>query len=75
MQSVDNFLFILSSPREWWFYAISVHLDPIHKKNVSSSLSFALERARDIVTYSKVYQEFVNKPDLVSSELKVVKFL
>lgn len=64
---------IKENPRAWWVYVISVHLDPIHKKKISTTLSYALERARDIVTYTKVYQEYINKLDLLSDELKASK--
>nr|XP_042913732.1 vacuolar protein sorting-associated protein 13D-like [Parasteatoda tepidariorum] len=60
------------SAQKWWSYAISVHLQPISDKNKVYTWAFALERAHDIASYSKVYQEFLNKTDL-TAESKALK--
>ncbi|GFW33199.1 vacuolar protein sorting-associated protein 13D [Trichonephila clavipes] len=61
-----------NNARKWWTYAIAVHLEPLQKQNKACTWSFVLERARDITSYSKVYQEYLSKPDL-SPDSKALK--
>ncbi|CAL1290806.1 unnamed protein product [Larinioides sclopetarius] len=57
---------------KWWSYAITAHLEPLRKQNKACTWMFALERAHDITTYSRVYQEHLNKPEL-SPDSKALK--
>ncbi|GFQ85231.1 vacuolar protein sorting-associated protein 13D [Trichonephila clavata] len=61
-----------NNARKWWTYAIAVHLEPLQKQNKACTWSFVLERAHDINSYSKVYQEYLSKPDL-SPDSKALK--
>ncbi|GIY47642.1 vacuolar protein sorting-associated protein 13D [Caerostris extrusa] len=55
---------VKDNARKWWVYAISAHVEPLKKQNKAYTWTFALERARDVTNYSRVYQEYLNKSDL-----------
>ncbi|KFM78293.1 Vacuolar protein sorting-associated protein 13D, partial [Stegodyphus mimosarum] len=64
---------VKNNAKKWWKYAITVHLDPIQEQNKACTWSFALERAQDIVKYTKAYEEYLSKGDFLSADAKIVK--
>lgn len=57
----------------WWQYPIQCHLDKIHKKYSCRNWPAALERARDIVKYVRIYCEHLKNPATVTTDNKAHK--
>ncbi len=43
------------SCRQWWMFAIQANLSDIREQRVRGSWDFALQRARDVQTYTSLY--------------------
>ncbi|XP_054721064.1 intermembrane lipid transfer protein VPS13D-like [Uloborus diversus] len=59
---------VKNNAKKWWIYAISVHLEPIKQQSKCSTWSFAYERAQDIVQYSTLYEDYLQKNGFLSME-------
>ncbi|KAG1679362.1 Vacuolar protein sorting-associated protein 13D [Nymphon striatum] len=64
---------VKDNPREWWKYAILHHLDNIKKRNQSQTLTFIMQRSRDVVLYARSYRQYLAGNEPLNAQMKAHK--
>ncbi|XP_071747088.1 intermembrane lipid transfer protein VPS13D [Lepeophtheirus salmonis] len=60
-------------PRAWWHYAITSHMERIHKRNAQYSWSNVLSMAQENVKYVDAFREYLLNPVGISQDIKMFK--
>lgn len=60
-----------NNARRWWIFACQCVVAEVRKKNRGRNWTFATERARDIVSYVRLFKEHLLNPAIVTADSKL----